>query len=120
MRTAPIARAILKRMPHEKALYVSKTIYKIAKPFYLKSSNRIYRKVLNIIFPIVYFDQEIPELPDEFKDEWSMLDTFDSLTDWFKHRRSVNQIYRELDRLGFIDITCFAGGNGVVARARKP
>ena len=119
-RSAPIARAILKRLPHERALYISRKMYFAAKPFYLKSKNRFYRKFLNIIFPVVFFDNEIPELPSNFKDEWSILDTFDSLTDWYKHRRSVNQISRELEKLNLIDIECFAGGNGVVARARKP
>ena len=118
-RTAPIARAIMKRLPHEKALSVSRKMYNVAKPFYLKSENRLYRKALNIIFPVVYFDNEIPELPNKFKDEWSVLDTFDSLTDWYKHRRSVSQISRELEKLGLINIECFAGGNGIVARARK-
>ena len=119
LRTAPLARAVLKRLPHEKALLVSTKMYNIAKPFYQKSRNRLYRKALNIIFPVVYFDYEIPELPNKFKDEWSILDTFDSLTDWHKHRRSVLQIDRSLRKLGLRDITCFAGGNGIVARARK-
>ncbi len=118
-RTAPIARAIMKRLPHEKALSVSRKMYNSAKPFYLKSVNRLYRKALNIIFPVVFFDNEIPELPNEFKDEWSILDTFDSLTDWYKHRRSVKQISRQLEKLDLINIECFEGGNGIVARARK-
>jgi hypothetical protein len=68
---------------------------------------------------VVFFDNEIPELPNEFKDEWSILDTFDSLTDWYKHRRSVKQISRQLEKLDLINIECFEGGNGIVARARK-
>lgn len=119
LRTAPLARAILKRLPHEKALSICQRIYFFAKPFYRKSRNRLYRKALNIIFPIVYFDNEIPELPDKFRDDWSLLDTFDSLTDWHKHRRSVAQIRGLLEKLNFEDIDCFSGGNGVVARARK-
>jgi SAM-dependent methyltransferase len=119
LRTAPLARTIMKRLPHEKALSLSRWMYFFAKPFYLISRNRLYRKILNIIFPIVYFDNEIPELSNEFKDDWSTLDTFDSLTDWHKHRRSVSQVDGTLKKLGLIEITCFEGGNGVVARARK-
>lgn len=119
LRTAPFARVIIKRLSHEKALSISRGMYFFAKPLYLVSTNRLYRKVLNIIFPIVYFDKEIPELSNEFKDDWSILDTFDSLTDWYKHRRSVSQIDELLKKLGLNEITCFEGGNGVVARARK-
>jgi 2-polyprenyl-3-methyl-5-hydroxy-6-metoxy-1,4-benzoquinol methylase len=119
LRTAPLARAILKRLPHEKALLISRRMYFFAKPFYQKSRNRFYRKVLNVIFPIVYFDNELPELSKEFKDDWSILDTFDSLTDWHKHRRNVAQIRGTLEKLNFEEIICFEGGNGIVARARK-
>jgi hypothetical protein len=94
-------------------------MYEVAKPFYLKSKNRLYRKILNVIFPVVYFDNEIPELPKNFKDEWSVLDTFDSLTDWYKHRRSVHQISESLKKLGLVEITCFANGSVVVAKGRK-
>lgn len=119
LRTAPFARVIMKRLQPEKALSYSRQMYYFAKSFYQFSTNRFYRKALNIVFPVVYFDNEIPELSDEFKDEWSILDTFDSLTDWHKHRRSVSQIDGFLKRLGLSEITSFEGGNGVVARARK-
>ena len=72
-----------------------------------------------MLFPVVYFDNEIPELPDVFKDEWSILDTFDSLTDWHKHRRSPAQIHKVLKDLGLKEIECSAGGNGVIAIATK-
>ena len=119
LRTAPLARTILKRLPHEKALIICQKVYFFAKPLFLISRNRLYRKVLNVIFPIVYFDREIPELSNEFKDQWSILDTFDSLTDWHKHRRSVDQIAGLLKKLDLQEITCFEGGNGIVARGRK-
>jgi SAM-dependent methyltransferase len=119
LRTAPLFRAILKRQEPEKAFKKCRDIYKIAKPFYLFSRNRYYRKFLNMLFPVVYFDNEIPDLPDTFKDEWSILDTFDSLTDWHKHRRSPAQIHKVLKDLGLKEIDCFVGGNGVVARAIK-
>jgi SAM-dependent methyltransferase len=119
LRTAPLFRVFLKRQEPEKAFKKCRSLYKIAKPLYLVSGNRYYRKFLNILFPVVYFDNEISELPDVFKDEWSILDTFDSLTDWHKHRRSPAQIHKVLKDLGLKEIECFAGGNGVVARATK-
>jgi 2-polyprenyl-3-methyl-5-hydroxy-6-metoxy-1,4-benzoquinol methylase len=119
-RTAPLARAILKRLKPDTAFRIAEKIFKIAKPLFKVSKNRIYRKFLNIIFPIVYFDDEILELKAELRDEWSILDTFDSLTDWHKHRRSPKEIEKSLIRSGLVEIVCFRGGNGVVARGRKP
>jgi hypothetical protein len=49
---------------------------------------------------------------------WNELDTHDSLTDWYKHYRSIDQIHTLLQNLGFTDIICSYGGNGVEARAR--
>ncbi len=119
-RTAPFARTILKRLKPETAFKLTETIFDVAKPFFKVSKNRIYRKFLNIVFPIVYFENEIPELKAELKDEWGVLDTFDSLTDWHKHRRSPKEIELSLTNAGLVEIVCFKGGNGVVARARKP
>jgi 2-polyprenyl-3-methyl-5-hydroxy-6-metoxy-1,4-benzoquinol methylase len=119
-RTAPLARALLKRINPVTAFKITERIFRIAKPFFKVSKNRIYRKLLNIVFPIVYFENEVIGLNEELRDEWSVLDTFDSLTDWYKHRRSPREIELLLTRSGLVDIVCFKGGNGVVARARKP
>lgn len=119
-RTAPFVRMMLKRLRPEMAFRITESIFCLAKPFYKLSKNRIYRKILNIVFPIVYFENEIPELKAQMKDEWGVLDTFDSLTDWHKHRRSPKEIELLLTNAGLVDIVCFKGGNGVVARARKP
>ena len=119
-RTAPFVRMILKRLKPETAFKITKAIFRVAKPFYEFSKNRIYRKILNMVFPIVYFENEIPKLRTQFKEEWGVLDTFDSLTDWHKHRRSPKEIELLLTNAGLVDIVCFKGGNGVVARARKP
>lgn len=120
LRTAPLARAILKRLSPEKAFGISCKFYSWAKPFYLFSQNRVYRKLLNIFFPVVYFGDEIPDLPLELRDEWSLLDTYDSLTDWYKHRRRPSDINKTLVALNLLNIECFTGGNGVVARAQCP
>jgi hypothetical protein len=50
---------------------------------------------------------------------WAALDTHDCLTDFYKHKRTVEQIAGSLQRLGFVDIEAGYGGNGVEARAVK-
>ena len=49
-----------------------------------------------------------------------MVDTHDSLTDWYKHFRTQGQIRRSLERLGLREIWCQYGGNGVEARGKRP
>jgi len=120
LRTAPLARQVLKRLSPERAFRITQHLYAFAKYFFVISENRVYRKILNVLFPVVYFSDEIPTLKDQLKDEWGILDTYDSLTDWFKHRRSPADISQTLRDIGMSDIVCFAGGNGVVARARIP
>jgi len=51
---------------------------------------------------------------------WATLDTHDCLTDFYKHKRTVEQITGCLQRLGFEYIEASYGGNGVEARAIKP
>ena len=120
LRTAPLFRQVLKRLGPRISFRIVSTIFKGAIPFYKISTNRYYRKLLHIFFPIVYFENEIPELPNSLKLEWGLLDTFDSLTDWNKHRRSTASIKQSLIENGLVEIECFDNGSAVVARARKP
>jgi len=119
LRSARYIRPVLKRLPPALALRFVERTYFISKPFFLFSRNRVYRKLLNILLPVVFFDKEIPELGSEFKDEWSILDSFDSLTDWYKHRRSSAQIRKALENSGLTVEMCQYGGNGVIARAHR-
>ena len=75
--------------------------------------------LLNRVSPVVSYFDAFPQLNDQQQEEWALLDTHDSLTDWFKNFRSKNSIYSTLDKLGAIDIWCEYGGNGVEARCKK-
>jgi SAM-dependent methyltransferase len=119
LRSAKYVRPILKRLPPKVALRIVERIYYISKPLFEVSGNRVYRKILNIVLPVVFFDREIPELKKEFRDEWSILDSFDGLTDWHKHRRTRNQIREAIERTGMTVEMCEYGGNGVIARAHR-
>jgi len=121
LRSARFLRPVFKRLPPKVAFGVIEKIYYFSKPLYQFSEKRIYRKILNILLPVVYFDKEIPELGKEFRDEWSILDSFDGLTDWYKHRRTSEQIRAAIESTGLIVEMCEYGGNGVIARAyREP
>ena len=68
---------------------------------------------------LVYL-RAFPQLPKERHYEWCRLDTFDSLTDYYKHLRTPNQIRATLASLNAEDVRVSRGGNGVEARCRKP
>ena len=49
--------------------------------------------------------------------EWAILDTHDTLTDYYKHLRSESQIEQSLRACGFSTVQVWRGGNGIEARA---
>jgi hypothetical protein len=75
--------------------------------------------LLNRISPVISYYDAFPQLNDSLQREWALLDTHDSLTDWYKRFRSKAQIERLLTNLGCKNIWCEYGGNGVEARCVK-
>jgi 2-polyprenyl-3-methyl-5-hydroxy-6-metoxy-1,4-benzoquinol methylase len=76
--------------------------------------------LINRISPVITYFDTFPELNKEQQKEWSLLDTHDSLTDWFKHRKTVKQIRCILEDLGVVNVECRYGGNGIEAKGQKP
>ncbi len=82
--------------------------------------SRIAQLALNRVTPCPFYYTTFPELSRDQHREWSRLDAFDTLTDRYKHLRTVGQIQRFLTRLGAQEVWAAKGWNGVQARARKP
>ena len=76
--------------------------------------------LLKRVSPLITFMRSFPELSEQQQYEWSKLDTYDSLTDYYKHLRTPAGIKRQLEQLGAKDIWINLGGNGIEARATKP
>jgi hypothetical protein len=72
------------------------------------------------VSPLTTYLKAIPELPEPLQREWCELDTFDSLTDFYKHLRTKEQIEEILKDLRAADVACWEAGNGIEARCRKP
>lgn len=70
--------------------------------------------------PLVDYYDEYPELGDKLLADWSVLDTHDTLTDYYKHLRTAEEIEACLRSCGLVDIQVCYGGNGVEARGRMP
>jgi SAM-dependent methyltransferase len=74
--------------------------------------------LLKRVSPLITFMNVFPELSRQQQEEWARLDTYDSLTDYYKHLRTPEQINKTLEELGGEDRWVQRGGNGVEARCR--
>lgn len=70
--------------------------------------------------PLVDYHDAYAELGEPLLSEWSVLDTHDTLTDYYKHLRTSEQIEACLRSCGLVELEVSYGGNGVEARARMP
>jgi 2-polyprenyl-3-methyl-5-hydroxy-6-metoxy-1,4-benzoquinol methylase len=119
--TALILRPIMKRLPLDMSARLSEQITGFFFPLHRFSKNkRFLQIVLSRFSPLLTYYQELPQLSDQLQYEWAMLDSHDSLTDYYKHLRTVSQISAILVALGAVDVRVTRGGNGVEARCRKP
>jgi 2-polyprenyl-3-methyl-5-hydroxy-6-metoxy-1,4-benzoquinol methylase len=82
--------------------------------------SHVAQVVLNRVTPCPFYYAIFPEMTRDEHLEWSKLDTYDMLTDRYKHQRTVGQIRRFLTGLGAQEVWAVKGANGVQARARKP
>lgn len=120
-KTAPLFRQWLKRMPPQKSIRITERLVDIFLPWHKQvAHNRLGRAIVHRISPVLSFYALYPELDDQLQREWALLDTHDSLTDWFKHLRTRGQIRRTLEAMGLESVWCEYGGNGVEARGRRP
>jgi hypothetical protein len=70
--------------------------------------------------PLVDYYDGYPALRCSTLMEWCVLDTHDTLTDMYKHLRSVDQIRAAIEATRLQVIAVGLGGNGVEARAIRP
>ena len=78
------------------------------------------QRIIRRFSPLRFYYPDLPFRDRETHYQWSLLDTHDSTTDYYKHLRSVEQIRAQLERLGAVDLQVDVGGNGVEAYAVKP
>jgi SAM-dependent methyltransferase len=119
-KTAPLFRAVLKRLPTAVSMRVTERLVELLLPLHKRVSQSRLRSIVCRLSPILTHYQTYPQLNDELQRQWALLDTHDSLTDYFKHFRTRGQVQRLLERLGLGDVWSQYGGNGVEARGRRP
>lgn len=119
-KTAPLFRMVMKRLPPKTALAWSRGLVTLFFPLHRAARrSRVAQALVSRISPVLSYYHGLP-LSDDLQRQWALLDTHDSLTDWYKHFRSRDQIRAALERLGAADIWCEYGGNGVEARCIRP
>jgi SAM-dependent methyltransferase len=120
-------RAVLLKMPSSIALGVCKTLTACLWPLHsclwhfraLPVIRRLRHHFLRLS-PLVDYHDAYPQLGPERLKIWATLDTHDTLTDYYKHVRSTDEIRDTLSSLGMDRIETAYAGNGVEARAYKP
>lgn len=116
----PIYRAILKEMKPEKSKKIVDSLVDFFFPLHWKLRNQtILNWLLHRVSPLIVYINLFKDQDRNFHYEWSKLDTYDSLTDYYKHLRNPAQIKNTLEQLGAKDIWINEGGNGVEARCKK-
>jgi SAM-dependent methyltransferase len=112
-------RLALRRMSPERGLRWTERLVAIFFPLHRACrNNHVAQALLSRISPVTAYFHSY-KLTDELHRQWSLLDTHDSLTDFYKRRRTKGQIKRTLQRLGVVDLWAKYGGNGVEARCRR-
>lgn len=118
--TGGVLRQILKRLPPGQGMKVTKRLTKFFFPLHrMARHNKPMQMMVSRFSPLLTYYHAFPELNDRQQYEWAELDTHDSLTDFYKHLRSVRSIRSTLESLGGRHIHAVKGGNGVEARCQK-
>ena len=119
--TANLIRPFLKRINNKYQFKVIEFLVNIFLPIHRSiKSIPFAQKIFSRISPLLTYYNTYPELPEHLQKEWALLDTHDSLTDWFKHFRTRKDIFRYLSKLGAKEIYLNKDGNGIEAFCIKP
>ena len=119
-KSAPLFRAVLKRLPTGVSMRFTERMVNLVLPLHKRVSRSPIRSLVYRLSPVLTHYGTYPQLNDDLQRQWALLDTHDSLTDYFKHFRTRGQIQRLLEGMGLEEIWCEYGGNGVEARGRRP
>lgn len=116
-----VYRQIILRLPPEKRFDVVRRLTDLWFPLHWKFRDSLTtQRVLRRLSPVIFHYPGIRLNDRQAHYEWSLLDTHDSTTDFYKHLRTPKAIEDALTRLGAVDVKVTTGGNGIEAFCRKP
>jgi SAM-dependent methyltransferase len=116
-----LIRWALLKLPPQRAQVLAFALARLLLPVHRLTWNNLrgmgrVRQWLSRISPLVDHYGMFP-IENDLLAEWAILDTHDTLTDYYKHLRSEAQIEECLRACGFRRVQVWRGGNGVEARA---
>lgn len=116
----PLYRKVLKQMKPEKSQRIVNNLVDFFFPLHWKLGDKgIINWLIHRISPLIVYIKLYPDQDREFHYEWSKLDTYDQLTDFYKHLKSKKEILDILKKIGGKEIWINVGGNGIEARCIK-
>ena len=114
-------RFFLSRMKPEKSKRIVESLVGFFFPLHWKyRSSKLMTMLLNRLSPCYVYIKTFPKMDYDFHFHLTRLDTYDGLTDYYKHLRSKTQIENILKKFKPHSLSVWKGGNGVEARAIKP
>jgi 2-polyprenyl-3-methyl-5-hydroxy-6-metoxy-1,4-benzoquinol methylase len=120
-RTAALLRIVLKRMKPQTSLAITRRLVDFFLPWHRWAKDKgLMWSLVCRLSPLLTYYRAIPQLNEQAQREWSMLDTHDSLTDWYKNCRSPQQIEQYMRNLQMQDIHIFSDGYIVEGRGVRP
>ncbi len=113
-------RPFLKRMKPSTGMRITERLVNWFFPIHYRVRNhRVLQAILSRFSPVRTYFHSFPDLAYKYQYEFSLLDTHDSLTDFYKHFRTKSQIKKLLMKLRATNISINKGGNGIEARCTK-
>jgi 2-polyprenyl-3-methyl-5-hydroxy-6-metoxy-1,4-benzoquinol methylase len=116
-----LLRYFLKELPKEKSKKIVNKLVDFFFPFHW-ACRKYYpiQVLLSRISPCLFYYKDFPFLTRDQHNDLTQLDTYDHLTDYYKHLRTQQQLYNILKKLGAVSITSRKGGIGIEASCIKP
>lgn len=113
-------RQLILRLPRKVRFKFVKALTDFWFPWHWRFKDSLFiQRVLRRVSPVLFYYPDIKLRDRQMYYDWALLDTHDATTDFYKHRRTVNQIRNCLEEIGATNIVVQAGGNGVEAFCRK-
>ena len=118
--TANLLRPFVKRFSSQHRMQTVELLVNVFFPIHRAIRNiPLAQQIFSRLSPINTYYHAYPQLPDTLQRDWAILDTHDTLTDWYKHLRTPKQISQVLEKIGGTKMRIEKAGNGVEASCFK-
>jgi 2-polyprenyl-3-methyl-5-hydroxy-6-metoxy-1,4-benzoquinol methylase len=115
-----VYRAILKHLPPHMAKRITDFLCQVFFPIHWWV-RKVFplQALLSRISPCLFYYRKFPQLSKSQHLEWTILDTCDHLTDYYKHLRTKTQVVNLVKSLDPNNYDVWRGGNGIEGRCQK-